>query len=195
MKKKSVDAKLVKSLRSYFKERLFSPIFYTIIFSLVIIGESTDPDVSLWGKVLVIGISVLVVSIFWFFYFRGKRIEKELKPEIDKLEVILAKDEEESIDSTSNDDLLDVEEDDHFTEEQIVKIQNQSKLFFRGQIYLIITGAVFSIVLSLREILQFSLWLSIMAFSLIGCNFIVASYLSVKAYVKLRKTVNSASKE
>jgi hypothetical protein len=61
--------------------------------------------------------------------------------------------------------------------------------------FAIIFNAVFSIFFTLRDVIEIPSWLRIVIYSLFSCVFVVSGYLTIKAYLLVRKYVKSDKKE
>jgi Flp pilus assembly protein TadB len=117
MKKRTENQKVIRGLRAYFKESLFLPIFYTVIYGLGMIALIILPDYTLFQRITGGTLMFAILAINWVVYGFGKRTEKNTKQDIDELENSLEL-VEKNVDGAI--DFIEVEEikdQAHITEE------------------------------------------------------------------------------
>ncbi|MDD4157639.1 MAG: hypothetical protein WC479_08955 [Candidatus Izemoplasmatales bacterium] len=176
MKEKTDNQKLIKSLKNVNNVGLFIPIFYTLVFGLVIMAAIVLPADEINNRILMLVVFPLLIILCWTLYAIGKKKEKEIKKTFDKLEVVLDSDR-------------DVEEDISDEQAQIYakKIQvlnDKFQNYVRYIMYLSICVLFFALLILLLNIIGSPQWILI---TLLVFLLVFIIYLSIMGYIKYKK--------
>ncbi|XMB72506.1 hypothetical protein RJI07_01045 [Mycoplasmatota bacterium WC30] len=180
MKDQMEIEKFTKHLRKFSKEGLFSPIFFTIVFSFGILGAAISSEEELVSRIVYIAFSVIIIVIYWIIYIFGKRSEKEMNDLADNME--------NNINTEGN-------TSDYLSEEEEIFFKKKLKSFSLYAGVFVISSFVLSAVILIRNFVDFPKWLTISSLVTLGTLMLFTLVIGIIKYIDLSKYVNNVSNQ
>lgn len=175
-------AEFKKRFKKANKASLFLPIYFSIIFIVVIFSVTVDPDLEIWKVILVVVLSAFLSFVFGVSYYRDKKRERQISITLEKLGTDSANDIDDSVQLS-------------IQEMEIINANVMS--FYKSQIFFSAGYCVLALPILIFRYLGLPTWAFILSiilwvgYVLVAVSILVSKHKKLTIYLKSLKENNN----
>jgi len=172
--------KFLDDFRKANKEKLFLPIFYTLIFGLGIFAVISLPNEDISGQKWIYYLFfAFIIILNWFLFWLGKRNEKKSDKIIEQIE---------------NDELTGANEEKYLTPKQAELVQKSLRSIIGNLVYLYVAVFAISAFSLLNQFFELSGWQLIGIICALIINLVIAIALGIIKYLEIQRFLKDIDK-